>query len=555
MIVELSVENLAIIERAQITVGPGFTVLTGETGAGKSLLIDAIELALGERADSELVRAGAPKASVNVVFDLSGNTALEARFADLGIEVEDGLLTIHREVFAEGRSQCRVMGKLTPVGTLRQLGTLLVDLHGQHDHQSLLDAERHVGYLDAWIGAPAEQALGHVAEAAAKAAEAKKRLDALRAGLRDREHRIDLLRFQVNEIESVDPKPGEMEELESQLARLKYAEKLATASFAALAALADEEGCAVDSAGTAVSQLEAVVRYDAGLEKILEPLQAALVQLQEGAHDLRAYAETLEADPTMLDEVAGRIDSLKRLRRKYGDDEATILAFLAEARSELEMLTDAEESEESLRGAYEVARATLVSASAELTDLRTERAREFDRLVTEQLRDLAMERAVFETRFTPREPDAHGADEVEFIFTANAGEPPRPLGKIASGGEISRVMLAIKTALAGRAGVPTLIFDEVDAGLGGRAAATVARKIEELATHYQVLVISHLPQIASRASSHFRIEKSESSGRVATRVRELPGEERVEEIARMLAGEDLTPSALANARELLGRES
>lgn len=551
MIVELTVENLAIIERSQLDLGAGFTVLTGETGAGKSLLIDAIELALGERADTELVRAGAPKANVGVVFDLSREPLVRERCQELGVALEEDTLFIQREVLAEGRSQCRVGGKLTPVSALRQLGQVLVDLHGQHHHQSLLHPEHHLGYLDLWIGAPARGLLEKVAHRYGIYDEARKRLNALRSGMRDREQRLDLLRFQVNEIEAVAPREGELEELEAQLSRLKNTEKLANAAFGALEAVSDQEGCAVDLIGTAVKQLEAALRYDATLETVLEPLRAALVEAEEAAHSLRAYSEELEADPALLDEVANRIDVLKRLRRKYGEDEAAILAFLDEAKAELELLENSEASEEDLRAAADSAFRDLEAAAADLTLLRTEKAREFSDLVQAQLRDLAMDRALFQAVVRPRTVDAAGADEVEFFFSANAGEPPRPLGKIASGGEISRVMLAIKTALAGRAGVPTLIFDEVDTGLGGRAAATVARKLEELATHYQVLVISHLPQVASRAAVHYRIEKGESNGRVVTRVRRLDEAERVDEIARMVAGEHVTEHALANAREML----
>lgn len=553
MLVELTVENIAIIERSQIALGAGFTVLTGETGAGKSLLIDAIELALGERADSELVRTGAAKASVSVAFDLAPKTGLAAKCQEFGIEIEDGGLFIQREILVEGRSQCRVNGKLTPVSTLRQLGQYLVDLHGQHDHQSLLDPTRHIAFLDAWIGAPALQLLEQTALAHGAAQVARQRLAALRAGLRDREHRLDLLRFQVNEIESVNPRPGEMEELEGQLSRLKNVERIASATASALAGLRDAEDNAADLLRGCVKSLEEALRFDPEIGGPLETLRAALIQLEEGTYDLGAYADKLEADPALLEEVAGRIDSLRRLRRKYGEDEVAVIAFLEEARGELELLSDAEASEEELAAAVEQAETRLRAVASELSSLRRERAIEFAERVQQQLRDLAMERAEFEVSFRAKEPDASGQDEVEFFFSANPGESPRPLSRIASGGEVSRVMLAIKTATAGRAGVPTLIFDEVDAGLGGKAAATVARKLEELAQHYQVLVISHLPQIAARASTHFRIEKVESAGRIKTQVRRLEPNERVMEVARMLAGEHVTESALANAREMLGQ--
>ena len=551
MIVELTVENLAIIDRAQVTLGPGFTVLTGETGAGKSLMIDAIELALGERAATELVRAGASKASINVVIDLSDAPAVRAQCEELGIPLEDNLLYVQREVMAEGRSTCRVGGKMTPVSGLRTLGRSLVDLHGQHDHQALLDPEGHVAYLDAWIGAPVVRLIETVGQRHAVAEGARRALADLRRGVRDREQRVDLLRYQIAEIEAVNPIPNETLDLETLLSRLKNAERLSQTALGALHALDEQEGCAVDLLGDAVKSLEGIVRYDTSLEDILRPLRESLYALEDGAHGLRAYADGLEADPETLDEVQSRLDALKKLRRKYGEDESAVLAHLAAAQEELARLDDAEASEESLLARVEKADRALDRAAAELTALRREKAQEFGALVESQLRDLAMAKAQFAVEIRSRPADAHGADDVEFIFQANAGEPMRPLAKIASGGEISRVMLAIKTALAGRAGVPTLVFDEVDAGLGGRAAATMARKLEELAGHYQLVVISHLPQIAARAATHYRIEKGEENGRVVTRIVRLDDTQRVEEIARMLAGERLTEASLANAREML----
>ena len=551
MIVELTVENVAIIERSQLNLGPGFTVLTGETGAGKSLLVDAIELALGERADSDLVRAGAARAVVTAVFDLSGSAELRAHCEQLGLNLEDGALYVQREVFAEGRSQCRVGGRMAPVSALRSLGQLLVDLHGQHDHQSLLHPDRHGDFLDAWIGAPANLLKQEVSEKHTEHEDAKRRLNALRQGLRDREHRLDLLRFQVNEIEAVSPLPGEMEDLEGQLNRLKHAERLSLAAQSGLSATNEDEGCARDKLGDTVRSLEELTRLDPTLERSLDPLRSALYALDDGIRELRAYADSLESDPNALEEAAGRIDALRKLRRKYGEDESAVLAFLHEARLELDQLEEGEANEADLVAAVQKREEALHEAAAKLTALRQARSVEFSSRVEGELHELAMEKAVYSCRVDPKPIDASGADRIEFFFSANSGEPERPLAKIASGGEISRVMLAIKTALAGRAGVPTLIFDEVDAGLSGRAAAVVARKLEALAQHYQVVAISHLPQIASRATTHFRIEKREEGGRVATIVRSLSGEERVEEIARMLAGEHITASSLANAREML----
>jgi len=551
MIRELAVENLAIIEKAVLTFESGFTALTGETGAGKSLLVDAIELALGERADSDLVRTGSPKATVQLTADLSEAPGVRVACAEAGYAVEDDLLILSREVSAEGRSTCRINGRTAPVSVLKALGNALVDLHGQHDHQALLHPEAHLGYLDRWIGSPLGELLRPVASAHEAYADAVRRLEAFQRTNQLREQRLDLLRYQVNEITEAAPTVGETEELEAQLIRLRNAEKLSVASASALTSLSDEESAATELIARAVSAIEAVTRFDAALQPIAESLRNVQIEAEEAASALRDYMESLEADPGALDLATERLDLLKRLRRKYGATEAEVLAHLATAQEELAMLEDAEANEESLGRTVETSRADLMAACAGLTALRTDYAARFAIEIQRELRDLAMAKAEFSVSILVHEPTVNGADAVQFFFSANPGESPKPLAKIASGGEMSRVMLAIKSGLAGKDGVPTLIFDEVDAGLGGRAAATVARKLEELASHAQVLVISHSPQIASRANVHYRIEKVERDGRVVTEIRRLDADEREQEIARMLAGEHVTDAALANARALL----
>ncbi len=551
MIVELSVENLAIIDRAELKLGSGFTALTGETGGGKSLLIDAVELALGGRADTEQIRSGAHRATIELLADLSGRPDLLAKLEILGVPAGNGLVTIRREVMAEGKSVCRINGKVVPVAGLRQLGSYLVDLHGQHDHQSLMDSNRHLEYLDGWIGEPSFEAQRELAKIHEVVQALSRKLTAIRSGQRELEQRIDLLKYQLDEIDSAAPQVGESEELQAQLDRLRHAEKLAEAAFTALSELSDDEKSAYDRSAISVKALDGVVQFDSELQTPLETLREAVVGLQEATYALRSYAESLDADPKRLEDIEARMDVLRRLRRKYGDDEAAILAFAAKAREELESLTYGADNEEGLAEELSERESALDAVARRLTELRRERAVVFAEEVQTGLRELAMDRSVFEVAFSAAPIDATGADRVEFFFSANAGEPPRPLAKIASGGELSRVMLAIKSVYAGKAGVPTLIFDEVDAGLSGRAAAAVALKLEALSLHYQVLVISHLPQIASRARKHFRIEKNERNGRALTEVSELNESQREHEIARMLAGETVTEPALANARALL----
>jgi len=551
MIRELAVENIAIIEQSILPLGEGLTVLTGETGAGKSLLMDGIDLALGGRADSDLVRTGCARGVVSMVADLTGDPLLQEACAELGIFPEDGILHVQREVSAEGRSTCRIGGKLFPVGTLRKLGELLVDLHGQHDHQGLLHADRHGGYLDAWIGEPCRVIVERLAVEFEAYEALKRKVSALRQGMREREQRIDLLRFQVQEIEAVGVRDGEYAELQGQIARLQNVERISGSVQAALQGLSGEDASAVDRVGDATRQLEAAQALDPSLEATVESLRSVFYALQDSAWSVREYAEKLEADPALLEELVQRTEAIRKLLRKYGDTEDEILRALELAQKELSELNDLDANSDQIEADCARAEAKLTQTAAELTELRREKSHAFADQVQGSIRELAMEKAIFEVRISPQAISATGADLVEFFFSANPGESPKPLAKVASGGELSRLMLGLKVVLAGCAGTPTLIFDEVDAGLSGRAAAVVAKKLEQLATGYQVIVISHLPQISSRATTHFRIEKIERQGRVTTQVRLLQPAEREQEIARMLAGETISDSALVHARELL----
>ncbi len=555
MLEELTVENIAIIDRAALPLGPGFTVLTGETGAGKSLLVDAIGLALGGRADSDLVRHGAAKGVVTITVRVQERAELLEECAKRGVDLEDGRLLVQREVGAEGRSSVRLNGRTAPLSTLRGLGDLLVDLHGQHDHQSLLNPDRQLDFLDDWIGLEALALREEVAQRLAEFEACRRKLATAQSSRRDREQRLDLLRFQVAEIQAAAPKPHEGESLQKSLVRLQNAERLRAVAASALERLSEQEGSAIESVGESAKELQPLVELDASLSPIVESLVQSQLLLEEAIRGLSDYDDAVEGDPVALEETAARLDLLQRLRRKYGDDEQEVLAYLARAESELDSLQNEDASEEQLALELAAAKDRLDELAASLTRLRTAKAGEFARQVQAELVDLAMDKASFDVRLSPKPVEPDGADRAEFVFSANPGEPTRALSKVASGGELSRVMLAIKVASAGRAGVPTLIFDEVDSGLSGRAAAVTAKKLSQLALHYQVIAISHLPQIAGRANCHFRIEKVEESGRVVTRLRLLEAEQRVAEIARLLAGEQVGPSALANARELLAAEA
>ncbi|MCB0826973.1 MAG: DNA repair protein RecN, partial [Armatimonadetes bacterium] len=525
MIQELTVENIAIIDQAMLTFGAGFSALTGETGAGKSLLVDSIGLALGNRADTELVRTGCNRGSVHLVADLRANPIALAKCAELGVEMEDGILVVQRTITTEGRSTVRLNGKPVAVGSLKEIGRFLIDLHGQHDNQSLLNPEKQLDFLDSWIGDDAAHLIVQISEQYAQVESLKRKLNHLRNSQREREQRIDMLKFQIEEIESAGLSANETESLNNLLGRLKNSERLLQATGQHLQTLSDDEGSALERVSAALREFESLGRLDSELEPIFGQLQAAEAALTESLRDLRHYQDALDLDPEALEETAARLDLIARLKRKYGEDELAILNHLEESQRELSDLESGDYDEESLVSALEEQSKQLEKLSHQLSELRKGKATKFSQEVQAHVRDLAMEKAEFSVQFTEIPIQPNGLDAIEFYFTSNPGEPQRSMARVASGGEISRVMLAIKVASAGRAGVPTLIFDEVDTGLSGRAAAITAKKLEQLSQHNQVMVITHLPQIAGRANTHFHIEKQTASGRTQTVIHELTGDE------------------------------
>ncbi len=549
MLHALHIENLAIIDRLEVSFTAGFNALTGETGAGKSILIDALSLALGERADPTLIRAGAEKLRVNAVFELPNDPELYALLNELGVEPEEGLLYLSREVQAGGRSIARINGQPTPLNTLKAVGERLVDMHGQHEHQSLLKPSSHLEFLDRWLGEPTLSLRAQVRETVQALRQAERELQELIEREREREQMLDLYRFQVDEIRKANLQPGEDELLETEERRLTHAEKLIALAGGAYDALMSENG-AYDQTAHASRNLTEIARIDPSVAEWGDMLEGALAHIEEVARNLRAYAEGIEYDPARLEEVIARLELIKRLKRKYGDTLEAILEYAENAESKLHTLETQTERRETLEAHIEALQERATALSAKLSEQRKAGAQRFAERVQACLRDLAMERAEFLVEVRPKPLDATGADSVEFLFSANPGEPPRPLSKIASGGEMSRVMLALKTALADAAPVPTLVFDEVDAGLGGRTAHAVGEKLAELAQHCQILCITHLPQIASRARHHLAIEKQIDGDTTRVQVHLLEGEARVREIARMLAGEP-TETALQHARELL----
>ncbi len=549
MLHTLHIENLAIIDRLEVSFAAGLNALTGETGAGKSILLDALNLALGERADPTLIRTGADKLRVNAVFLAPNDPDLHALLSELGVDLEEGMLYLSREVQAGGRSLARVNGQPTPLSTLKAIGERLVDLHGQHEHQSLLKPSSHLEFLDRWLGEPALRQREQVAQAVQALRRAERELHELTERAREREQMLDLYRFQVDEIRQANLQAGEDEQLETEARRLTHAEKLVALAGGAYDALMQENG-AYDHAARASRNLAEIARIDPSVREWGDMLEGALAHLEEVAGNLRAYAESIEYDPARLEEVIERLELIKRLKRKYGDTIEAIVQYADDAERKLQTLETLSERREALEAEIAQLQSQASAHCATLSELRRAGAAQFAETVQAHLRDLAMERAQFQVALRPKPMDATGVDAVEFLFSANPGESARPLSKIASGGEMSRVMLALKTALAHAAPVPTLVFDEIDAGLGGRTAHAVGEKLSQLAQHCQILCITHLPQIASRAARHLAIEKYTENDATRVALHLLEGEPRVSEIARMLAGEP-TETALQHARELL----
>lgn len=549
MLLELAAENIAIMDRVEVRFGPGFTSITGETGAGKSLLIDAISLCLGERADTSLVRKGAGSASVRAVFDPPKYT--RALLQELGYEIGDDFLFLQREVAAEGKSSCRINGRTAPLSVLKQVGDTLADLHGQHEHQSLLNVSSHLGLLDTWIGHEATSMRELVLQSWEAISQLQTESEALRRDGAERERMLDVLRFQVQDLEGAGVRVGELEELQREIKRLQGAEALDRSLRVAEEALFSADTSARDLIQKAVRALEEAGEIDPRLEPAIDALRNAELAVEEASTEIKQGLERVEFDPDRIERIAVRIDEYATLRRKYGETETDLLNFLSKATLDLDRLENAEALSVDIDGKLDEARKEYELRATALTKVRKSFAEKFASLVKAELEELGMPGVKFACVLGEGLAGPHGKDSFEFQFSANVGEDARPLSKIASGGEMSRVMLAIKTVTAGKGGVPTLIFDEIDAGLGGQTAAVVAKKLAKLGESYQVLAITHVAQIAGRAGAQVSIEKSTPGDRTVMVVKELSPSERVEEIARMVGGETVGEEAIANARQLL----
>ncbi|MHB9146069.1 MAG: DNA repair protein RecN [Symbiobacteriia bacterium] len=560
MLVEIYMESFALVDKLRLHLVAGFNVLTGETGAGKSIVIDAVELVLGGRASADYVRSGAERALVEAAFDVSGLPRVAAALGELGFETEGDTLVLSREVHRTGRSASRINGRPATLSMVRELSRHLLDLHGQHEHQSLLLVERHRDLLDLFGGQPVLDHLTAVRRLTDDLSGVDRELAELGGDQRDRARHLDLLAFQIGEIDAAALRPEEEEELASSRRLLANAERLAQAGETAYTALyesASGQEAAVDLVGRAGAALADAARLDPTLAGLLDLLQSARVHLEEAARELASYRDRLEFNPERLAEIEKRLDLITALKRKYGDSLVEVLAFRESSQAELERLESAAERRESLAKRRTDLLASYRKAASGLHEARVKAAVALGKAVVAELKALHMDHAGFEAAVTLQMAGeelavhAGGADQVEFLFSANPGEPLRSLVKVASGGELSRVALALKVALSRVDQVPSLIFDEIDTGVSGRTAAAIGAKMAEAATSRQVICVTHHPQIAAQADQHVLVKKQESGGRAVTTLKLLNEASRVDELARMLGGNTITAVTIELARELL----
>ncbi len=551
MLTQLRIRNLAVIDDVVVPVAAGFNALTGETGAGKSIIVEALGLLVGERASADVVRTGADKAVVEGSFDLSARPDLQAQLDERGVECEDGVLVLKREVQAAGgRSRAWANGSPVTTGVLASVGRLLVDVHGQHEAQTLLDADSQRVILDAFGDAHAQAAAVAEAHAAWQAAvRAAASLDQRRA---EAERRADWLRHVVAELGDAALQEGEEERLADEARRLEHAEELRGHALQVAEALDGEGEGVLSRVGQLQRELVALQRIDPATERLQQLYDAAFYALDELARAMRAYGDGIESDPERLADVEARRDRIFRLTRKHGGTVASALRVLADAREELDLLDTAGVDRRAFDARVAERRATLDAACAALSARRAAAAEALSAEVDALLPALGMPDGRVTVRLTPAaEPGPHGAEAVEFVVALNAGHEPRPLARVASGGELARVMLALKTILARQDRVPTLVFDEVDAGIGGKVGAMVGDAMRRVAAHHQVFAITHLPQIAARAHHHIVVAKGARGGVTTSDVAVVTDDARVAEVARLLGGDPESATSREHARELL----
>lgn len=561
MLSRLIISNIALIDELDVELSPGFNVLTGETGAGKSIIIDSVGLILGERGSRELISTGKQKARVEAFFDLSGLSAnpsdendLFSKLDELGIELMDGELIIVREITAAGKSLCRVNGEIVSLNILREITGRLVDVHGQHEHQSLLEPKRHIDILDAFAGSTAAVMLSEIKAVLEEYRAIENRLNAGFVSEAERERRLDILAYQLNEIDSASPITGEEETIEEELKLLSNSERINASLAKSSELLSGESGGALGILREALRAISSISDLSAQYGELSSRLESAFFELEDAAYQLRDMQLSYEYSPERLNELENRLDVLNSLKRKYGGTIEKVLEFRDNAQKELDELTGSEELRAKLMLEKEKLNKAYADAASKLSEIRRAAAEKLIDGVNRELAVLGMEKARFDISIDTDLSELHqkGSDSIEFLLSANPGEPLKPLSKVASGGELSRIMLAIKTVCAGIDGTLTLIFDEVDTGISGLTAVKVGERLSLVSRSKQVLSVTHLPQIAAFSDRHLLVEKHTDGASAHTTLRALSSEERTGELARIMGASASKESAISYAAEMLG---
>jgi DNA repair protein RecN (Recombination protein N) len=552
MLTSLQIRDFAIVDRISVELGPGMTVLTGETGAGKSILVDAVGLVLGDRGSSQLVRHGAKRAEFSAEFEIAALPAVRAWLEAQALDLDDTCL-LRRVIGADGRSRAFINGNAATVQQLKELGEMLLDIHGQHFHQSLVRRPVQRDLLDHYGGLL--DARAETAAAFTHWQALRERLDRLMSADADRASRLDLLSFQLNELEALDAGEGEFDELQAERQRLKHSGALADGVARALRCLADDESAnAVAMLAEAGRSLEALIGFDQELASIAELIDSAAIQVGEAGDALQRYGDGIDVDPARRDWLEERLDAFSSIARKHRVSPAELPGLRAKLAAEHEELDNAEERGKALEAEVAASEARYRDLAASLSRQRKSAARKFSAAVTDAMQGLGMPGGKFEVALSARpleEARSWGIDDIEFLISANPGQPAMPLARVASGGELSRMSLAIQVIASDGSAIPAMVFDEVDSGVGGSVAEMVGRRLQQLGCNRQVLCVTHLPQVASLASRHLRISKVTDGKATRTGINELTGDERVEEIARMLGGVEITRKTIAHAAEML----
>lgn len=554
MLEYLKIKNIALIDELEVSFGPGLNVLSGETGAGKSIIIDSINFVLGERAGRDFIRNGETQAAVEALLCVTDDE-ISCGFNEMGIELDDdSSILLFRSINGDGKNVCRINGKTVTIGMMKELSALLVDVHGQHEHQSLLNSGRHIELLDRFCGSGLSELLNRLAAKLKSYKENAKEINTISGGESEREYKIDLYTYQIKEIETANLQKGEDEALAERKKLLNNSEKLITASNSALSLLyggESDEMSAVDKISKALEYINFIASLDETQQPAAECINNVYAQLDDLIRDFRKYCESLEHDPREIDEIESRLDLIYRLKKKYGHSIAEIIEFYENTKEKLFLIENSEERLEELKAEKQKLEKEITSVCEDISELRKGAAAKIRTEIETILKDLGMNDAKFEISIDKKESfTATGFDNVEFLISPNKGEPVKPLSKIASGGEMSRVMLALKTALADFDNIDTFIFDEIDAGVSGRTAQQVAEKLSAISKSHQILCITHLPQIAAMGDSNYLIEKKSEADKTNTTIVKLDYEDCIKELARLIGGAKITQTTLDAAKEM-----